>query len=114
MFARTERFLSFGIKDKQVHFKRSPRPGYIALVIGSAMVMPFFLLLLRFADCRTPYEGILWGLAVSLFDLGLNASHNLFEDRPFELFLLHRGCHTITLVFVGALLPWCCTASTTT
>lgn len=72
------------------------------------MAIPFFLLILRLSNCQTVFEGMLWGLAVALFDLGLNASHDLFESRAFELFLIHRGFHALSLILIGAVLPALC------
>lgn len=73
------------------------------------MALPFFSFLLGVADCRTPGEGAIWGLAVGVFlDSGLNASHSFFEDRPFALFLLHRGYHITSLTIIGAMLGLLC------
>lgn len=84
------------------------RPGLIASALGAATALPFFCFILQIADCRSALEGALWGFALALFDTGLNCSHTFFEQRPFALFLVHRGCHALALVFIGALLGALC------
>lgn len=80
-----------------------------ASAIGTAIAMPFFCILLAVVDARTPGEAALWGLGLALlFDAGLNVSHSFFEDRPFALFVLHRGYHLVSLTLVGALLGGIC------
>lgn len=88
--------------------KPDPR-AMAAAALGTAAAMPFFCLLLAVADCKTPGEGALWGLGLAFFfDSGLNASHGFFEDRPFALFVLHRGYHIVSLTIIGALLALLC------
>lgn len=73
------------------------------------MACMFFSFLLGVIGCQTAFEGALWGLAFGLFfDSGMNASHSFFEQRPFELFLIHRGCNAVSLTLVGAVLGACC------
>lgn len=82
-----------------------------AAALGTAIALPFFSFLLGVADCRTPGEGALWGLGVGFFlDSGLNVSHSFFEDRPFALFVLHRGYHITSLTIIGAMLGLLCGA----
>lgn len=80
-----------------------------AAVLGSLIAMPFFAFMLSVVRCRTPGEGSLWGFAFGLFfDGGLNASHSFFEDRPFALFVLHRGYHIVSLSLIGTVLGALC------
>lgn len=92
--------------------KQPPKPdsrAITATTLGSAMALLFFSFMLKTAGCETAMEGALWGLAFGLFfDTGLNASHCFFEDRPFALFLIHRGCHAVGLSVVGAILGLLC------
>jgi len=63
-----------------------------AASLGTAISIPFFSFMLSVAGCQTAGEGALWGIGFGLFfDSGLNVSHSFFEDRPFALFVLHRG-----------------------
>ncbi|KAI0563602.1 hypothetical protein FGB62_37g32 [Gracilaria domingensis] len=88
--------------------KPDPRAMFAA-VLGTATAIPFFSFLLRVANCRGAGEGALWGMAFGIFfDSGLNASHSFFENRPFALFVLHRGYHCVSLVLVGAILGRLC------
>lgn len=81
-----------------------------AAMLGTLISMPFFSYMLRVVDCRSSGQGALWGLAVAVcLDSGLNVSHGLFEDRPFALFVLHRGYHIVSLTLVGCLLGLLCT-----
>lgn len=80
-----------------------------ATSVGTAAVLLFFAFVLKTAMCETALEGALWGLALGLFfDTGMNASHCFFEDRPFLLFAIHRGCHAVGLTVVGAILGQMC------
>eukprot|EP00171_Calliarthron_tuberculosum_P013566 IDg13566t1 len=90
--------------------KRPPmsRPGLIASALGAATAQPFFCFILKMSGCRSALEGALWGTALALFDLGLNCSHSFFEERSFMLFLVHRGCHTLSLITIGGLLGALC------
>ncbi len=85
------------------------KPGMIASALGTATAMPFFCLILSVAGCRSALEGALWGAAFGLFfDTGLNCSHSFFEERPFGLFLIHSGCHAVSLTVIGAILGQLC------
>lgn len=99
-------FLRLAHNGKQ----QAPDPrAMAAAAIGTAVAMPFFCMLLAVVDARTPGEAALWGLGLAFFfDAGLNVSHSFFEDRPFALFVLHRGYHLVSLTLVGALLGGIC------
>lgn len=84
------------------------RRALISKVFGAILAVPFFVMLLRKVECPSANEGLLWGIAFGLFDLGLNASHYLFEKRPFELFLIHRGYHLLSLCVIGYVLGFLC------
>lgn len=91
----------------------NPDPqAMMAAAIGSAIALPFFSFILSVVGCGTAGEGALWGLAFGLFfDSGLNVSHSFFEDRPFALFVLHRGYHVASLSLIGTILGKLCGAS---
>ncbi|CAN8070864.1 unnamed protein product [Agarophyton chilense] len=100
-------FIQLALKGK-LPSKPDPRAMFAA-VFGTATAIPFFSFLLRVANCRGGGEGALWGLAFGVFfDSGLNASHSFFENRPFALFVLHRGYHCVSLALVGAVLGRLC------
>lgn len=88
--------------------RQSNTDGFTALAIGGAMSLPLFIIVISAAGCQSWYEGALWGLGFGFFDLGLNASHTFFEKRPFELFVVHRGYHIMSLTTIGALLGFLC------
>lgn len=94
------------------HRGKQQKPDSRALAIaamGSAIAMPFFCFILSVASCQSLGEGMLWGAAFGLFfDSGLNVSHSFFENRPFALFVLHRGYHACSLMLVGGALGAFC------
>lgn len=105
MFGRAFLDLAFGPKKKP---KGDPM-ALVAAAVGTAIAMPFFCFILSVAGCRSAGEGALWGAALGLFfDAGMNVSHNFFEDRPFALFVLHRGYHAVSLTLIGAVLGALC------
>lgn len=100
-------FVRLALRGK-IPTKPDPRAMFAACV-GTATAIPFFSFLLRVANCRSAGEGALWGLAFGVFfDSGLNASHCFFENRPFALFVLHRGYHSVSLAVIGAVLGRLC------
>ncbi|PXF44822.1 hypothetical protein BWQ96_05405 [Gracilariopsis chorda] len=104
----------FGTWAKRLAFgkRRRPKPSlqHLAVsVIGSIVSFSFFSTVLHVAKCQTPLDGALWGLALGLFfDSGMNASHCFFENRSFSLFLLHNGCHAVSLTTAGIVLALLC------
>lgn len=94
------------------HGGRMPEPDLIAMrvaMLGTVICMPFFSFLLGVVGCKTAGQGSLWGLSFGiLFDCGINMPHSFFEDRPFALFLLHRGYHVVSLTAIGAILAALC------
>lgn len=94
------------------HPGKSPKPDPRAMgsaIIGTIISMPFFVMLLAAVDARSAGEAALWGLALGFFfDTGLNVSHGFFEDRPFALFVMHRGYHLVSLTLIGAMLGALC------
>lgn len=94
------------------HKGRMPEPDMVAMRValcGTVACMPFFSFILGVVGCRTAGQGSLWGLSLGVFfDGGINLPHSFFEDRPFALFLLHRGYHVISLTAVGAILGALC------
>lgn len=104
MFEPQFQKLAYGWRPKP----QSNTDGFTALAVGGVMSLPLFLIALSIADCQSWYEGALWGLGFGLFDLGLNASHPFFEKRPFQLYLVHRGYHSVSLTMIGALLGLLC------
>ncbi len=95
--------------------KGLPNPDPMAMVaasLGTAIAMPFFCFLLKVANVTSAGEGALWGAALGVFfDGGMNASHNFFEERPFALFVLHRGYHAFSLICIGLVLGALCGAA---
>lgn len=76
-----------------------------AAAVGSLLSMPFYAFLLKAVGCSTASSGALWGFVLGVFfDAGLNLPHSFFEDRPFKLFLVHRGYHVCSLMLIGGLL----------
>lgn len=81
-----------------------------AAALGTLTAMPFFSFMLSVFNCQTAGEGALWGIAFGFFlDAGLNIPHTFFEERPFALFILHRGYHIASLGIVGTVLGTMCT-----
>lgn len=94
------------------HKGRAPEPdpkAMMAAALGSAIAMPFFSFLLSVVEPLSTGEGALWGFAFGFFfDSGLNVSHSFFEDRPFPLYVLHRGYHIASLTIIGGALVMLC------
>lgn len=88
--------------------KPDPR-AMLAAAVGTAVAIPFFSFVLGVLNCRSSGEGALWGIAFAFFlDSGLNVSHSFFEERPFALYVLHRGYHIVSLSLIGAVLGYFC------
>ena len=94
------------------HNGKMPEPDLRAMraaALGTAIAIPFFSFMLSVVECKSAGEGALWGLSFGFFfDSGLNVSHSFFEDRPFALFVLHRGYHIFSLSLIGAVLGALC------
>ena len=80
-----------------------------ASAFGSLVAISFFCFVLSVARCRSPIEGLLWGLTFGIFDAGIGAAHCFFEERPVQLFFIHKGCHAVGLISCGLLLGMLCT-----
>lgn len=107
--------MAFGdafLKLAHPKLRGKPEMDYNALVaaaIGSAISMPVLCFVFSYVRPNSGGEGALWGAAIALlFDAALNSSHNLWEKRPFALFVLHAGYHTFSLLVIGALLGLLC------
>ncbi|CAN8070866.1 unnamed protein product [Agarophyton chilense] len=104
----------FGATSKRLAFGRRRRnkltqQGIITSVLGSIFSFSFFSFILHIVKCKGAVDGALWGLALGFFfDSGLNVSHSFFEKRPFALFLVHRGCHAVSLTLAGIVLGLLC------
>ncbi len=100
------------IKLAHPKLRGKPEMDYNALMaamIGSAISMPVLCFLFSYVRPRSGGEGALWGAAIALFfDAGLNSSYNLWENRPFALFVMHAGYHAFSLLVIGALLGFLC------
>lgn len=102
--------LFFGRRCASLSFPSGSAPSpsaaaVLASVLGPLLALVFFVYTLHVMRCSGPLEGFLWGVALGLFfDTGINASHSFFEARPFELALIHKGCHACGLAVVGSVL----------
>lgn len=92
--------LAFGPNKRP---KPDPRP-LAAAALGALIHAPVMCLFLSCLDVRNANEGCLWGLAFAIFSAGLHVSHGFFEERPFALFVLHQGYHTVSLIAQGGIL----------
>lgn len=86
---------------------KKPKPdsrAMISAVFATLVYAPVVCLLLSCLDVRNANEGCVWGLLLAIFNAGLQIPHGFFEERPFGLYVLHQGYHTVSLMITGSLL----------
>jgi hypothetical protein len=86
---------------------KSPEPNLRALAAaatGSLLQSPFILFYLSAVGVRNANEGCVYGFALGFFDCALHLSHGLFENRPFQLFVIHQGYHIVSLIVTCSIL----------
>lgn len=103
MFGNLFMKLAYGAEASKKVEEEPDRRAYVAATIGTLIAIPAYAVILEMVGASTVWLGLGWGLVLSLVVAGLDAPHGWFEERPFELFLLHQGYHTVSLILLGSI-----------
>ncbi|KAK9820255.1 hypothetical protein WJX72_008111 [[Myrmecia] bisecta] len=87
--------------------KRKPkgdqRRKYMVMTLTNILTVLLLQLVLRTLGAKTVQDGLAVAAGLGAFDILINVGHDLFEERPLGLFLIHHSYH---LAYLSTICPF--------